>query len=220
MGGARRRVRGASRRLAESGGTTHISVVDGEGNAASLSASTGGGGSGVVVPGTGIHMNNMLGELDLMVGAPRAGERLTSVMAPSLCSRTACATRARSAGSNRLRGAIMQVVVNVIAHGLQWTRRSPRRGSISRTGCSTSSPRSTLAASYELFLAPANLFFGGVSAVERRDGTLAAAGDPRRGGAGSRLRARVRPRSEIEACSAFAVCSGSPSSTSKARCRS
>ena len=42
-----------------------------------------------------------------------------------------------------------------------------------------------------------NLFFGGVSAVERlEDGSLAAAGDPRRGGArgGGRMSARVRVR--------------------------
>src|SRR5205085_8740678 len=45
-------------------GTTHISVVDGRGDAASLSASLGSG-SGVVVPGTGVHLNNMLGEADL-----------------------------------------------------------------------------------------------------------------------------------------------------------
>src|SRR5204863_266028 len=63
-------------------GTTHISVVDGRGDAASLSASLGSG-SGVVVPGTGIHLNNMLGELDL-IGASRPGERLTSMMAPSI----------------------------------------------------------------------------------------------------------------------------------------
>ena len=44
--------------------TTHISVVDARGNAASLSASTGCG-SGVIVPGTGMQMNNMLGEPDL-----------------------------------------------------------------------------------------------------------------------------------------------------------
>jgi gamma-glutamyltranspeptidase/glutathione hydrolase len=45
-------------------GTTHISVVDARGNAASLTASNGSG-SGVIVPGTGIHLNNMLGEYDL-----------------------------------------------------------------------------------------------------------------------------------------------------------
>src|SRR5262249_26949648 len=62
--------------------TTHISVVDAAGNAASLSASAGSG-SGVVIPGTGIHMNNMLGELDLQ-GSTLAGTRLTSMMAPSV----------------------------------------------------------------------------------------------------------------------------------------
>ena len=45
-------------------GTTHISVVDARGNAVALTASTGAG-SGIVVPGTGIHLNNMIGEFDL-----------------------------------------------------------------------------------------------------------------------------------------------------------
>src|SRR5581483_2740709 len=54
---------------APAGGTTHVSVVDADGNAASLSSSTGSG-SGVIVPGTGIHLNNMLGEYDLVAGAP------------------------------------------------------------------------------------------------------------------------------------------------------
>jgi gamma-glutamyltranspeptidase/glutathione hydrolase len=66
-------------------GTTHISVVDERGNAASLTASTGSG-SGVIVPGTGIHMNNMLGEYDLNPPGRRTqpGTRLTSMMAPSM----------------------------------------------------------------------------------------------------------------------------------------
>ena len=72
-----RRLRRAARGMrapaerASVGGTTHISAVDAEGNAASLSSSTGAG-SGVVVPGTGIHMNNMLGEYDLQPGRPRS----------------------------------------------------------------------------------------------------------------------------------------------------
>ena len=49
------------------GGTTHISAVDAEGGMASLSSSNGSG-SGVVVPGTGILLNNMLGEEDLNPG--------------------------------------------------------------------------------------------------------------------------------------------------------
>ena len=58
------------------GGTTHISVVDGAGNAAALTCSTGSG-SGVIVPGTGIHLNNMLGEYDLASG------RLTDARPPA-----------------------------------------------------------------------------------------------------------------------------------------
>jgi gamma-glutamyltranspeptidase/glutathione hydrolase len=100
--------------------TTHISVIDAQGNAASLSASTGIG-SGFVVPGTGIQLNNMLGETDLNPsGAPlRPGRRMTSMMAPSIALQRG---RPRivlgSAGSERLRGAIVQVLVNVIDHGM------------------------------------------------------------------------------------------------------
>ena len=76
----------------------------------------------MIVPGTGIHLNNMLGEYDLNPagGAARPGARLTSMMAPSIVLRRG---RPRlvvgSAGSVRLRGAIMQAVVNVVDHGLR-----------------------------------------------------------------------------------------------------
>src|SRR5207237_323170 len=64
--------------LASVGGTTHVSVIDADGNAASLSTSTGSG-SGVIVPGTGIYMNNMLGEYDLVAGRTiPPGRRLAS----------------------------------------------------------------------------------------------------------------------------------------------
>src|SRR3954447_15842863 len=101
------------------GGTTHVSAVDDAGNAASLSSSTGSG-SGVIVPGTGLHLNNMLGEYDLVAGAPaEPGWRLTSMMAPTIVlGETGPRLVVGSAGSVRLRGAIMQVVANVVAHGL------------------------------------------------------------------------------------------------------
>ena len=118
--------RRARRRLVDAPSmTTHISVVDAEGNAASLSCSLGSG-SGVVVPGTGISLNNMLGELDL-AGVQRPGTRLTSMMAPSICfedGRTRLVVG--SAGSARLRGAILQVVVNVIERGHERARRRRR----------------------------------------------------------------------------------------------
>ncbi len=176
-------------------GTTHISVVDGHGNAASLTASTGSG-SGVIVPGTGIQLNNMLGEFDLAVtgGISRPGLRFTSAMAPSLVLRDG---RPRlvvgSAGSLRLRGAIMQVIVNVVAHGLgvQEAIERPRvhfqTPDVQAEGGNDPAELDRLEAfGYELSRWQSrNLFFGGVAGVElREDGTLAAAGDPRRGGHG------------------------------------
>ena len=175
--------------------TTHISVVDADGNAASLSASTGCG-SGVVVPGTGIHVNNMLGEADLNPGgaAGSPGRRLTSMMAPSVLLEDG---RARlvlgSAGSARLRGAIVQIIRNVVDHELALEEALPAPASTSRRGSSTSragSTRGWRTGSRPMDTrwcggAARNLYFGGAAAVARRkDGELEAAGDPRRGGAG------------------------------------
>jgi gamma-glutamyltranspeptidase/glutathione hydrolase len=176
------------------GGTTHISVVDQAGDAASLSCSLGSG-SGVVVPGTGIHLNNMLGEVhlagELEPDEVRAGERLASLMAPSLLLRDG---RPRlvvgSAGSARLHGAILQVVANVAGRGLGVreavdARRIHVEGGVAH--CEDPAAADELeAAGYPVVRwRDRNLFFGGVSAVEALpDGSLAAAGDPRRGGEG------------------------------------
>lgn len=191
----RRLARGglAGRLLPGVGGTTHISVVDGEGTAASCSASTGSG-SGVIVPGTGIYMNNMLGEADLAAGSRRPGARLTSMMAPSLVLGPAGPRLVvGSAGSARLRGAIMQIVVNVIGRGLDV------RAAIDRPRLHLDEPQVHLEGGFDPADADAleargeqvvrwrerNLYFGGAAAVELLpDGSLAAAGDPRRGGAG------------------------------------
>ena len=176
-------------------GTTHISVVDARGNAASLTASTGSG-SGVIVPGTGIHLNNMLGEYDLNPagGVARPGTRLTSMMAPSIVLRRG---RPRlvvgSAGSVRLRGAILQAVVNVVDQGLgvEEAIDAPRvhveEPHLHCEGGSDPTALDTLEArGYDVVRwRRRNLYFGGVAAVEvGAGGRLAAAGDPRRGGHG------------------------------------
>ena len=98
-----------------------------------------------------------------------------------------------SAGSARLRGAIMQVIVNVVGHGLGVADAidAPRvhldEGQLHCEGGSARKELNRLAAQgYDLLRWHGrNLYFGGVSGVEvRADGSLAAAGDPRRGGHG------------------------------------
>jgi gamma-glutamyltranspeptidase / glutathione hydrolase len=175
-------------------GTTHVSAVDSAGNAASLSSSTGSG-SGVIVPGTGIHLNNMLGEYDLVAGGPATpGRRLTSMMAPTVVvGDEGPRLVVGSAGSVRLRGAIMQVIANVVEHGLGVAEAIdfPRvHVDEPHVHCEGGFDEAVLArveaAGYDVVRwRRRNLFFGGANAVEvLPGGTLAAAGDARRGGAG------------------------------------
>jgi gamma-glutamyltranspeptidase/glutathione hydrolase len=172
-------------------GTTHISVVDVKGNAVALTASTGAG-SGVVVPGTGIHINNMIGEFDL-AKPPRPGARLSSMMSPSVVLR---AGRPHlvvgSAGSLRLRGSVLQNVVNVVAHNLP-VEDAIDRPRVHLEGEDLHCEGGHDPAELDKLEAMGwnvirwrrqNLYFGGASAVTFEDGKLAAAGDPRRGGAG------------------------------------
>ncbi|MEO5577304.1 MAG: gamma-glutamyltransferase [Gaiellaceae bacterium] len=167
-------------------GTTHISVIDAASNAASLS-STLGAGSGIFRGGT--QLNNMLGELDVVGHAPtRSGERLPSMMTPTLVLEDGRPRLALgSAGSVRLAGAIAQVADAVL-------RGTPVAEAIDRARLHVEGDVLHLEGGL-MDIAPEgwktvrwagrNLYFGGVSAVERRpDGSLAAAGDPRRGGHG------------------------------------
>jgi gamma-glutamyltranspeptidase/glutathione hydrolase len=95
-----------------------------------------------------------------------------------------------SAGSSRLHGAILQVVANVAARGLDVREavEAPRiHVEKGVAHCEDPAVADELeAAGYAVVRwRERNLFFGGVSAVEiREDGSLAAAGDPRRGGGG------------------------------------
>jgi gamma-glutamyltranspeptidase / glutathione hydrolase len=172
------------------GSTTHISVLDGEGRACSVTC-TNGEGSGVVVPGTGIHLNNIMGEQDLNpLGFHRhpAGRRMPSMMAPSVVTRAGEVELVLgSAGSNRIRSALLQTIVGVVDGGLSAPEavRAPRvhfeDGVVYvepgiDTGVLTGADRRVVSF-HEL-----NLFFGGVQAVQRRAGELLGAGDPRRGG--------------------------------------
>ena len=169
--------------LAPLTGTTHVSVIDGEGNTAALS-STLGSGSGVF--SHGFQLNNMLGELDV-IGTERRSAR---VAAAEHDGADAGPRRRRprlvvgSAGSVRLSGAILQVIRHVVAGVFPSTTRSSTLGSTSRTmSCRSRAAgrrarRSSCSDAGQQVnpSADRNLYFGGVSAVERLpDGSLAAA---------------------------------------------
>jgi gamma-glutamyltranspeptidase/glutathione hydrolase len=175
-------------------GTTHISVVDSAGNLAALSVSNGEG-CGYIVPGTGIVMNNMLGEEDLNPHGFHAwpeGCRMSSMMCPTLAQGPDGTVAALgSGGSNRIRTAILQVLVNLLDHHLpaEMAVDAPRlhvEGGIAslEDGFADGAAAALEPLADRVVLWPRhNLFFGGVHAVVRHpDGRLEAAGDPRRDG--------------------------------------
>lgn len=190
-------------RSSKLGATTHISVLDASGRACSVTC-TNGEGSGVIVPGTGIHLNNVMGEEDLNpLGFHRhpPGRRMPSMMAPTIVmladsrsSRSPIGGEVElvlgSAGSNRIRSALLQTIVGVVDHGLSAPEAVGAPRAHFEDGIVYHEPGIEL----ERVLAEMgeerevvrfhglNLFFGGVQAVQRRDGELIGAGDPRRGG--------------------------------------
>ena len=175
-------------------GTTHVSVVDSDGAAVGLS-STLGSGSGVFRQG--FQLNNMLGELDVIgLETREPGTRLPSMMTPTLVLDEVGDPRlvAGSAGSVRLAGAIRQVVEAVVpqCNPVAEAMARPRLhvdGQVAHVEGGWADDVATALAEegYDVrSWSDRNLFFGGVSAVERRpDGALGAAGDPRRGGHGA-----------------------------------
>jgi gamma-glutamyltranspeptidase / glutathione hydrolase len=178
------------------GSTTHIAVLDADGNCASVTCSNGTG-SGVIVPGTGVHLNNMLGEEDLNPqGFHRIppGRRVSSMMSPTLALRDGeVMLGLGSAGSNRIRSAILQVVVKVLEEGMD-AGEAVRAGRLHfEAGTVQAEPGVDEAglADLERRGVPVvrwkreNLYFGGAQAVARdpETGGLSGGGDPRRGGA-------------------------------------
>ena len=182
----------AGRLRRASGGTTHISVSDSEGNAASMTLSNGEG-SGYVVPGTGIMLNNMMGEDDLhpegFHGSP-PGERVSSMMSPSMVLRDGeLRLIVGSGGSKRIRTALVQVISHVVDFGMgvREAVEAPRihwDGEILQVEPGFAPPAvAALEGSWRVNAwSERNLYFGGAHAVDPRG---KAAGDPRRGGHGA-----------------------------------
>jgi gamma-glutamyltranspeptidase/glutathione hydrolase len=172
------------------GGTTHVAVIDRDGMACSMTT-TNGEGSAVVVPGTGIHMNNIMGEADLNPGGfhrHRGGERVPSMMAPTiLVGGDDQLIALGSAGSNRIRSAILQTISAIVDRGMDVPAavNAPRlHAEDGVIYCEPGIDEQELAGADRALVAfhDRNLFFGGVQAVARRGEVYEGAGDPRRGG--------------------------------------
>ncbi|MFQ5764281.1 MAG: gamma-glutamyltransferase [Rhodospirillales bacterium] len=177
-------------------GTTHVSVIDAAGNAAALTLSNGEG-CGYIVPDTGIMLNNMLGEEDIHpLGFHRwpTDARICSMMAPTLAVEAdGRVTALGSGGSNRLRTAILQVLVNLLDFGLgvadavEAPRIHIEGGRLSTEPGFDERALEPLIAGFEetQLWEEKNLFFGGVHAArfDARTEAFDGGGDPRRGGA-------------------------------------
>jgi len=179
-------------------GTTQISVIDASGLGVALTLSNGEG-CGLIVPGTGIMPNNMLGEADLLpdgFGTWSPGVRLASMMAPlAVAWPDGRAAMLGSGGSNRIRSALMQVLLGLLdrSEGLEAAIRAPRlhvEGAEDpvldheETGLAEAD-RAALRAAWpgaRGWAAPSMFFGGAHGAMRTARGDVSAFGDPRRAG--------------------------------------
>ncbi|GAA1927095.1 gamma-glutamyltransferase [Nocardioides marmoribigeumensis] len=192
-----RRVREVDPVALTSPSTATVSAADAAGGTCAITVSSGYG-SGFVVPGTGLAMNNCLGEQELVAAGPHAlrpGERISSNMAPTVLRRAdgGAALAISSPGSDRIPTALAQVVALFVNGGLDLAPAvaQPRLHVRVRP---TEDPPVQVDHEEDLVL-PADLglptramparsmYFGGVSAALWTAATgLEAYGDPRRTG--------------------------------------
>jgi len=174
-----------------SASTVHTSVVDDSGNGCAITASSGYG-SGEMPAGTGLWLNNCLGEIELNrrgLDAGPPGARLPSNMAPSVARRNGAVLAVGSPGADRITTAMQQFLINYMQLGM------PLDDAIAhpRVHVDTSGDVIQLKAEPGLDLPDVDLpvtvfpelvmYFGGVGAAvfDTNDG-FAVAADPRREG--------------------------------------
>jgi gamma-glutamyltranspeptidase/glutathione hydrolase len=172
------------------GHTTNLCVVDGAGGACVVTTSLGLG-SGDWLPGLDLHLNSMLGESDLVTVPLEPGERMGSMMAPSLAlDAGGLALAIGAAGGTRLRTALVGVAAGILDEGLE-PAVAVERPRVHPAGAVVNAEpgvdeealtRVEQAGRMVRRWPERHHYFGGVSAVGRRG----AAGDPRRSGSDAR----------------------------------
>jgi gamma-glutamyltranspeptidase/glutathione hydrolase len=167
--------------------TTNLVTVDADGNACVLTTSLGLG-SGDWLPGLDLHLNSMLGEVDLLLGPLEPGSRMASMMAPSVVLDDAGLVLALgAAGGTRLRSALLAVAAGILDEGLE-PQDAVDRGRLHPAGELVNAEPGVDDEGLALLAAAGRTvrrwperhhYFGGVSALGRNG----AAADPRRSGA-------------------------------------
>jgi len=174
--------------------TSHISVIDEDGLAVSLTT-TAGESAGYIVPGTGFIPNNIMGESDLHPNGFHtrpAGQRIPTMMTPAIVLKNG-QTRlvVGSGGSLRIRSAILQVFSNLLDFGMKLhdavntARVHVEQGVLQcEAGYDPIAVDEVEAMGYPVNRWPSrSIYFGGAHSVSRTvNGRLVAAGDNRRGG--------------------------------------
>ncbi len=170
-------------------GTTQISVIDREGNAASMTTSNGSG-SGCFIPGTGIMLNNMMGEDDLhpdgFFSSP-PGQRVSSMMVPAMVMKDGKVEFVLgSGGSKRIKTAVLQVLINLIdfhvplKEAIEKPRVHYEDGVVQSEPGIEESVIESLRTIYPVNIwDQKNMYFGGVHCVNNN---MEGQGDSRRGG--------------------------------------
>lgn len=181
----------------ESRDTTQVSVVDGEGNAVSLTYTLGYSfGSGLVVPGTGIILDNQMRNFsirdpDVHANRMEPGKRVVSTMTPTMVfdedDRLFLVTG--TPGGSRIHNVILQLIVNTVDYGMNIAEathapriyqawREPELG-VER-GVGADSLRLLEAMGHEIEIQQT---MGSTQSIVLSNGLLYGAADPRRPGA-------------------------------------
>jgi gamma-glutamyltranspeptidase / glutathione hydrolase len=174
------------------GDTTNLAVADDDGNVCIFTSSLGLG-SGDFLPGFDLHLNSMLGEVDLVRGPLEAGERMESMMAPSLyLDGSGPVLGAGAAGGTRLRTALLGVLAGIVDERVEPQEAVDRPRFHPGHETVNAEPGVDAAALQELERRGLHVrrwptrhhYFGGVSLVSARG----PAADPRRSGVAAMLR--------------------------------
>jgi gamma-glutamyltranspeptidase/glutathione hydrolase len=175
--------------------TTNLVAVDGDGNACVLTTSLGLG-SGDWLPGLDLHLNSMLGEIDLLHGPMEPGLRMQSMMAPSVAlDGDGPVLAIGAAGGTRLRSALVSVAAGILDEGLAPQEAIDRPRAHVAAGVVNVEPGVDEDAIAQLEASgrpvrrwPAlHHYFGGISGI----GLRGAAADPRRSGLALSVRERA-----------------------------